>query len=201
MKDSTESDHEKRAGPGNGAPNPGRPAARIFYDTTGYVRVVMTTALNQLIQTFFDNVGNEVRTLGASIAHEVDMVGAWNADYNQNFQAQTVTLGINFGTNDVNQARGLADHIRAWLEQNQNNMAVDTNFVMGDEGALSRMVDPNAQPVDPPTPPPGSPQGRLMTRQAAVTDFCTAPAQQAWNLVVAMPDGAVTGGKATLIKC
>ena len=209
--DDTTSAHIKRLAPGGSPGNPGDPpfiightGARIWYDTTGYVRVVATVSLSYLIQSFFQNVGNEVRNLGAALSNAVNRGNSWNADYNQNFEAQTITVGVNFnaGQDNIVGARNLANDIHAYFSQNTQFPPGGISFLMGDGAALNADRDPNAEPVDPPpAEPTGAPGQRLMARQAGVTDFCTAPAKNAFNLVIGTPDGAVTGGKANMISC
>ncbi|MDI1488075.1 MAG: hypothetical protein OHK93_007349 [Ramalina farinacea] len=207
----TSGGHNKRgapgSSPGNNPANPpfiiGQTGARIFYDRFGFVRVLATTTLSYVVQSFFENVGNEVRNLGAAVAHAVDRGNTWNADYNQNFQAQTITLGLNFYAGDEARALDLANELHAYFSQNHDHPPGGISLLLGPRNTiLDEGLDPNAQRVLPPPPEPtGAPGRRLMARQAGVTDFCTAPAANAYNLVVGTPDGAVTGGSANMISC
>ena len=209
VSDDTSDGHSKRGSPGGSPGNPANPpfiigqtGARIWYDTTGFVRVVATASLSYVIQTFFQNVGNEVRNLGAAVAHAVNRGNTWNADYNQNFEARTITLGINFFAGDTARARDLANELHAYFSENPAHPPGGISLLDGNRAALDAQRDPNAQPVLPPPPEPtGAPGHRLMARQAGVTDFCAAPAANAYNLVVGTPDGAVTGGRDTMISC
>lgn len=211
ISDDTSGGHNKRgapgSSPGNNPANPpfiiGQTGARIFYDRFGFVRVLATTTLSYVVQSFFENVGNEVRNLGAAVAHAVDRGNTWNADYNQNFQAQTITLGLNFYAGDEARALDLANELHAYFSQNHDHPPGGISLLLGPRNTiLDEGLDPNAQRVLPPPPEPtGAPGRRLMARQAGVTDFCTAPAANAYNLVVGTPDGAVTGGSANMISC
>lgn len=162
-----------------------------------------------VVQTAFESVRNEILNIASDLVREIGWQGEFLADYNPNEDAGTVTVGLNLALSVpmfqatpqvLQRAQGVANQISRWARQ---NFRVDATIgLIMNNNALEAMLAPGATAV---SPPPGTegPASKMMmmARQASKTDFCTAPIAKSYNLIVAMPDGATTGGTANEVHC